>query len=378
MLAVSRAAASGSGVMPVLEAVGKTIRSELSFQVVAINLLDRERAELDTVLVLGDDDARQTLLGTVSPWSEWEHLIDSQHTRCGAIWLPVGTYDWDETTTWKPAATAAYDPDAWDPDDMLLLPLRDSAGEILGIVSVDQPLTGRRPDDAELTVLTAVADHAGLAIEQAQRESAHAETSEQSQGLRLAAVMLLAETLDLRDEGTARHSRTVGRYARETALALGLAPERVERIHAAGVLHDLGKLGIADAILQKPGKLDDAEWKEMQRHPEIGARILEHAGMHDIAGWVRAHHERIDGRGYPDRLSAQEIPVEARILAVSDAYEAMVADRPYRAGMPAADAREELLRCAGSQFDPAVVEAFLRALAQTGETEDEQPLPVAA
>jgi HD-GYP domain-containing protein (c-di-GMP phosphodiesterase class II) len=147
-----------------------------------------------------------------------------------------------------------------------------------------------------------------------------------------------------------------------TALALDLDEERVERIHAAGVLHDLGKLGIADAILQKPGPLDEAEWREMQRHPEVGARILEHAGMHDIARWVRAHHERVDGRGYPAGLPADRISLEARILAVADAYEAMIADRPYRPGMPVAAARQELLSCAGAQFDPAVVDAFLRAL----------------
>ena len=100
----------------------------------------------------------------------------------------------------------------------------------------------------------------------------------------------------------------------------------------------------------------------MTRHPEIGARILEHAGLRDIAAWVLAHHERLDGRGYPSGLAADAIPLEARILAVADAYEAMIADRPYRRGMPAEDARAELERCAGTQFDPTVVEAFLGTL----------------
>jgi HD-GYP domain-containing protein (c-di-GMP phosphodiesterase class II) len=243
------------------------------------------------------------------------------------------------------------------------LPVRASDGEILAVVSVDVPMSGRRPEDSELSVLMAVADHAGLALERAQRDFEYvAALREQSAELRLAAVMLLAETLDLRDPGTGRHSRTVGIYARQTAEALGLAADSVERIHAAGVLHDLGKLGIADAILYKPGKLDDHEWREIKRHPEVGARILEHAGLLDLAGWVRAHHERVDGLGYPDGRAGAEIPLEAKILAVADAYEAMIADRPYRAGMPAQDARAELLRCAGTQFDPAVVEAFLATL----------------
>jgi diguanylate cyclase (GGDEF)-like protein len=364
MLTLSRAAALGQGVLPVLEALAQLIRAELSFQVVAINLLDDAGEDLRAVVVEGDEDARQTLLGTSTGWGEYAALLESEHVRQGAVWLPAGSYQWeDESTMWTPPAAAAPDADAWHPMDMLLLPLRGASGEPLGMVSLDQPLHGRRPDDAELAVLMAVADQAGLAVEQTQREAAGgAGASGQSSELRLAAVMVLAETLDLRDAGTAQHSRTVGAYARHTAMALGFDPDRVQRIHAAGVLHDLGKLGIADATLHKPGALDAGEWQEIQRHPEIGALILEHAGLADIAAWVIAHHERIDGCGYPKRIAGEEIPLEARILAVADAYEAMIADRPYRDGLPPEAAREELIHCAGTQFDPVVVEAFLAAL----------------
>ena len=381
MLALSRAAAAGQGVLPVLEALARLIRAELSFQVVSINLLDEDRQEFRPLVVEGDEEARQALLGTSSLWSEWEDLLTSEeYVRQGAIWLPAGTYAWEEgPTSWAAPAAAAPDPDAWHPDDSLLLPLCGAAGELLGIVSVDQPLHGRRPDDAELEVLMTVAHQAGLAVEQAQREAAGVGgPQEQSQELRLAAVMLLAETLDDRDAGTGQHARTVGAHARHTAAALGLSPERVERIHAAGVVHDLGMLGIADAIMRKPGGLDDAEWSEIQRHPEIGARILEHAGLSDIADWVRAHHERIDGRGYPKGIAGEEIPLEARILAVADAYEAMVADRPYSAGVPAAAAREELTRCAGSQFDAVVVDAFLDSLDSSEDEPATEPMARAA
>jgi diguanylate cyclase (GGDEF)-like protein len=369
MLAVSRAAAAGHGVAPVLDALTKTIRSELSFQVVAVRLLDRTTKRLECVAVLGDNEARKVLLGTVNPWDEVEALLLSRQTSEGAIWLPAGSHEFNPGTVfWVPPPLDSAGPDAWDPDDLLLLPLRDPNGEILGVVSVDQPLDGRRPGEPELATLMAVADHAGLALAQAQRDTSHAAAAgRQSSELLLASVMLLAETLDLRDENTARHSLTVGAYARQTALTLGLPPARVERIHAAGVLHDLGKLGIADAILYKPGPLTDHEWREMRRHPEIGARILEHAGLTDIASWVRGHHERVDGEGYPLGLRGDEVPLEARILAVADAYEAMIADRPYRSGMPGADAREELRRCAGTQFDPAVVTGFLEALAESGD-----------
>src|SRR4051794_1208818 len=178
----------------------------------------------------------------------------------------------------------------------------------------------------------------------------------------LAAAIVLAETLDLRDAGTAQHSKTVGLYAERVARALGLRPERVERIRVAGVLHDIGKLGVTDVILQKPGALTGPEWEEIRRHPDLGARILDHANLRDVARWVRGHHERVDGTGYPDGLAGDAIPLESRILAVADAYEAMIADRPYRRGMDPAAACAELERCAGTQFDAAVVAAFVRSV----------------
>jgi diguanylate cyclase (GGDEF)-like protein/putative nucleotidyltransferase with HDIG domain len=199
----------------------------------------------------------------------------------------------------------------------------------------------------------------------------HAETlesllgslEETAGGEQLAAAMLLAETLDMRDVGTARHSQTVGRYAELIARQLELGDARVQRIRAAGVLHDIGKLGVADAVLKKSGPLTDEEWADMRRHPELGARILDHANLRDISGWVLAHHERLDGRGYPFGLSGDAIPLEARILAVADAYEAMTADRVYRAALGHDVAQEELRAGAGTQFDPEVVEAFLAVLA---------------
>ncbi len=375
MLAVSLAAASGRGPMPVLEALAQTIRSELSFHVVAVNLLDPARHELECVIVLGDEDARRTLLGTASPWAEWEQAMGSEHQRGGAVWLPAGSHTWEQDSpTWTPARGGVPSEDGWQRDDMLLLPLRGKNGDILGVVSVDQPVSGRRPDEGQITSLMTVADYAGIALEQCQRDTAHsAAVRAESTELRLAAVMLLAETLDLRDPGTARHSRTVGAYARQTAVALGLTPDRVDQIHAAGVLHDLGKLGIADAVLYKPGPLDGIEWREIKRHPEIGARILDRAGLEEIASWVRTHHERIDGTGYPGRLSDDEVALEARVLAVADAYEAMVTDRPYRAAMSAGAARQELNRCAGTQFDPLVVAAFISTLSDDVMPADEQP-----
>jgi diguanylate cyclase (GGDEF)-like protein/putative nucleotidyltransferase with HDIG domain len=176
---------------------------------------------------------------------------------------------------------------------------------------------------------------------------------------RLLSVMLdLAETVDLRFSGTARHSETVGRYAEMMARELGLSEQRTERVRLAGLLHDIGKVGVPDSILQKPGPLSEAEANVIKRHPELGAQMLDHASLADVREWVGAHHEQPDGHGYPKGLRGDAIPLEARILAVADAYEAMTSDRAYRSSLDHAAAREELERCAGTQFDARVVHAL--------------------
>lgn len=154
----------------------------------------------------------------------------------------------------------------------------------------------------------------------------------------------------------------MARHAELTARELGLAPALVERVRLAGFLHDIGKIGVSDAILRKPGPLNEEEWEEMRRHPEIGARLLAAREFDDIRQWVVAHHERPDGRGYPHGLAAEEIPLEAKILAVADAYEAMTSDRVYRSAIGREKARTELRRGAGDQFDARAVQAFLTVL----------------
>jgi len=180
--------------------------------------------------------------------------------------------------------------------------------------------------------------------------------------LKLATVMGLAEALDIRDTGTTGHCHTVARYAELTAAALGLPAERVERVRLAGLLHDVGKIGVSDRVLTKPGPLDAEEWREMRTHPEIAARLLAHPEFEDLRCWILAHHERPDGRGYPHGLSGDAIPLEAQILAVADAYEAMTADRAYRPALGQEAARAELEAGAGTQFGYEAVEAFGAAL----------------
>jgi putative nucleotidyltransferase with HDIG domain len=183
------------------------------------------------------------------------------------------------------------------------------------------------------------------------------------EGERFIVVVLdLAEAVDLRFSGSARHSETVGRYAEMMARELGLPEQRVSRVRLAGILHDIGKVGVPNNILRKPGKLTVAEFEAIKRHPELGAQIIEHPSLTDVREWVAAHHEWPDGRGYPLGLSGDELVLEARIVAVADAYEAMTSDRPYRDSIGYDAALAELRRCAGTQFDPLVVEALIAAL----------------
>lgn len=176
------------------------------------------------------------------------------------------------------------------------------------------------------------------------------------------AVLDLAEAVDLRFSGSARHSETVGRYAEMMARELGLPEHRVSRVRLAGILHDIGKAGVPNSILHKPGPLTAEEYAQIKRHPELGAQIIEHISLSDVREWVATHHERPDGLGYPHALLGNAIALEARIVAVADAYEAMTSDRPYRDSIGYEAALAELRRCAGTQFDARVVDAFIAAL----------------
>jgi diguanylate cyclase (GGDEF)-like protein len=186
----------------------------------------------------------------------------------------------------------------------------------------------------------------------------------------IAVILDLAEAVDLRFSGSARHSETVGRYAEMMAHELGLSEQRTGRVRLAGLLHDIGKVGVPESVLKKPGKLTDEEFALIRRHPELGEQILEHPSLGDVREWVGAHHERPDGHGYPLGLRAGEIPLEARIVAVADAYEAMTSDRTYRDSMGHTAARAELERCAGTQFDVDVVAALVSVLERETERSD--------
>jgi diguanylate cyclase (GGDEF)-like protein/putative nucleotidyltransferase with HDIG domain len=180
----------------------------------------------------------------------------------------------------------------------------------------------------------------------------------------------LATALVERDRYTGEHSAFVVDMAKTVAVAVGLDEVEVERVGHAALLHDIGKVGMPDRVLHKPGPLAGEEWDVMREHPVIGERILRAIpGMGGVARIVRHEHERFDGTGYPDGLAGEEIPLGSRIILACDAYHAMTSDRPYRAGLGHEHAVAELVRCSGSQFDPRIVAALVSHLGRG----DDQP-----
>ena len=178
----------------------------------------------------------------------------------------------------------------------------------------------------------------------------------------MGALLALSEAVEACDPYTRGHSRRVAGMAFEVGNRLGCDGVRLSLLRLGGALHDVGKLAVADAVLNKPGPLTADEILAVRAHPEIGARMvaLDRALRPALPG-VLYHHERWDGEGYPTGRAGTQIPLEARILAVVDSYDAMTSDRPYRLAMPADEAVEEVDRCAGSQFDPEIAHAFLSA-----------------
>jgi HD-GYP domain-containing protein (c-di-GMP phosphodiesterase class II) len=191
-----------------------------------------------------------------------------------------------------------------------------------------------------------------------------------------ATVSALCQAVETKDFYTRGHSERVSRGSVMIAREIGMRTDRVEAIRFAGMLHDVGKLGVPTSVLQKSGKLTDDEYAAIQLHPMRGLDIVRDIGFLDeaLAG-IMHHHERIDGRGYPMGLAGDEIPEFARVLSVADAFDAMTSNRSYRGARPVPEAIDELRKCAGQQFDPAFVDAFVAAIERDGWTRP-RPLPV--
>jgi putative nucleotidyltransferase with HDIG domain len=219
-------------------------------------------------------------------------------------------------------------------------------------------------------VAPAFAAHRFHSLYREERDARQAldEVNSRLQRANLSFASALVATLDARDRYTAGHSAAVAVYARDIAARMDLSEEDQRLAHLCGLVHDIGKIGLPPGLLEKPGALTLDERRQMEQHSEIGERILANVEDYaEIARIVRHHHERMDGNGYPDGVSGQEIPLLSRIIAVADAYNAMTSDRPYRDAMPSRVARMRLAQAVETQFDTSVVAAFEAILAGGNE-----------
>jgi putative nucleotidyltransferase with HDIG domain len=227
--------------------------------------------------------------------------------------------------------------------------------ESIGVLTVYSTRRQRYTQD-QVNLLSAIADQAAIAV-------SNAKLHEEIHHSFLRTVKALAAAVDAKDPYTKGHSEAVVKYTLDIAKELGLPKEDIESLEIAALLHDIGKIGIKEDVLLKPGKLDEEEWRVIKEHPSISAKILGPVEFPEVIMLaVRLHHEQMDGRGYPDGLSKDQIPLHASIIKVADAFDAMISDRPYRKALPLEVAINELKKGAGTQFHPKVVDTFIKII----------------
>lgn len=242
-------------------------------------------------------------------------------------------------------------------------------GRNIGMLLASDKLSGEEFRSQELKLMDALASEVAVAIKKAQ-------LYDDISRLFMHTVEALASAIDAKDPYTYGHSQRVARLSSAICGELGMSGKEVKKVELAAILHDIGKIGTPESILQKPGKLGPEELEKVHEHPSKGARILSNIReLADVIQWIRHHHEWYDGEGYPDHLAAEGIPVQARVIAIADAFDAMTSDRPYRKGMPAGEAIKIMESFTGSQFDPHILEAFKRVFStgQAGLVENERP-----
>ena len=239
--------------------------------------------------------------------------------------------------------------------------------KVLGVINLAEKRDRSPFSQADEEVATILATQGAIALERARFYGALQAKIDEVESNFIGTVEAISNAIDAKSPWTKGHSERVTIYAGMIGRQLGLPTEELETLRLASLLHDVGKIGTCDALLDKPERLTPEEYEQVKRHPEKGEEILRPIErLRGILPIIRHHHERFDGRGYPDGLSGEEIPLMARILAVADTYDSMTSQRPYRKTPGRRKGLQELRDCAGTQFDPAVVDAFVRAFGQEG------------
>ncbi|MFA5160687.1 MAG: HD domain-containing phosphohydrolase [Elusimicrobiales bacterium] len=249
-------------------------------------------------------------------------------------------------------------------EPIVSLPIR-TRNKVFGVMNLHLP-PGPLPDgDCRIRLLCVLAGKTAASLE-------NMHLNDSLQNFYIEMVETLARVIDAKDSYTHDHAGRARRKARRIAQELRLAPSAIRHVEYAALLHDIGKIGVSEVVLRKPGKLTAAEFDEIRRHPVIGWQILSPVTfLSQVSQMVLYHQEHFDGRGYPEGLAGKAIPLGARIVSAIDAWDAMVSDRPYRRAMSREDAVKEMRRCSGAQFDPDVVKTFLHL--ENTEWRDQPP-----
>jgi putative nucleotidyltransferase with HDIG domain len=305
----------------------------LGVRTAAVLFLDEKAGTLSAKAALGD-------------WNP-ERVI---HRDAGPVWKAIES---KKTAAFCKLDETTYRNDFPELSSLMVCPVVGKV-KVMGAIVVGDKDSGEEFYSNDSKLLGAIAAQAGLAIE-------NAFLYEELEALLLGAIRSLVKALEATSYWTAGHTERVTEYSIGIAGAMGMGKEMLEKLRICALLHDIGKIATPKEILNKTGKLDAAEWDEMKRHPGLGAEILtELRQFSEIITGIKFHHEHWDGSGGIYGLKQEEIPLMARILAVGDTFDAMTSDRPYRKMKSKEEAIDEIVRCAGTQFDPTVVTAFLQ------------------
>jgi len=322
-----------------MEAATQLMKAEVG----SLLLVDEEKNQLYFEVALGDKeetiktitlDIGEGIAGWVA--KEGKPLIVNEPEKNSRFFKGV-----DEKTDFKTR-------------NLLCVPVKVKE-KVIGVLEAVNKQRGEGFDDEDLSLFSSLADQVAIALDNArlyqQLDEMFFQTAES-----------LADAIEKRDPYTGGHTQRVTSYSLATAKYLQLKPMEMKLLRIASVLHDIGKIGIEDQILRKPERLNPEEFNMIKSHAKMGAEIIEHIRqLREIVPGVKYHHEQINGRGYPDGLRGDEIPIIAKIVAAADTYDAMTTDRPYRKGLSKETAIMELKRCSGTQFDRDVVDAFIKA-----------------
>ncbi len=344
--------------LPVVREINRNIASLLNTDEILEIIIDRAtsmlESEIGSILLL--DDSRKELVIRASRGLN-DKIVLNTHVPIGegvSGWVAQTGLPLLITDISKHSRFARKDGKYYT-NSLISVPL-EIGGKIIGVMNINNKKTKSPFVKDDLELLKTLAAQASVAVE-------ISELFNDLHNSYLHAVEALTAAIDAKDHYTCHHSKQVTEFAVSIAREMHLSDEEIETIREACQLHDLGKIGVRDEILTKPGKLTEQEWKEMQTHPLKGVEILKPLGfLKEVIDLVKEHHERFDGQGYPLGLGREHIKLGARIIAVADAFSAMISKRPYRKIMSAKKAMQELRQQSDHQFDPQVVQAFLKAV----------------